>query len=389
MSVVGTVRGVSEATSTSRGEGTGAGAPDLDEFRRHAAAFLASAVERDEHCPAFGAIMPPALHDRARAWQRRMSEAGYAGLHWPEEYGGRGLTREFTAVWAEECAKARVQNMLNLQGIVLAGEAILRSGTDEQKRRFLPKTLSGDILWCQLFSEPEAGSDLASLRTSAVRDGGQYVVNGQKVWCSNGQHAEFGILLARTNPDEPGHRGISFFLLDMHAPGVEVRPLTQMTGDAEFCEVFLSDVSTPAESLLGPEHGGWLVAMQVLQDERGSSGSAGLIGLERRLAYLSSLESDDPALADELARLLARGLALKAMLMRSGGGPAAASSAKLMRTELEFDAELLETKLRGADAMVLDERTARFLYAPGMKIAGGSSEIQRNIIAERILGLPR
>ena len=369
--LIGTVRDVSEATPSDTT--TPADVPDLDVFREDVATFLAGAVERGQHCPAFGAIMPPALHDRARAWQRRMFDAGFAGLHWPVEYGGRGFTRQHTAVWAEECATARVQNMLNLQGIVLAGEAILRSGTEEQKRRFLPGTLSGEILWCQLFSEPEAGSDLASLRTSAVRDGDRYVVNGQKVWCSNGQHAEFGILLARTNPDEPGHRGISFFLLDMHTPGVEVRELRQMTGDAEFCEVFMTDVSTPADSLLGPEHGGWLVAMQVLQDERGSSGSAGLIGLERRLASLAALESDDPATADELARLLARGLALKAMLMRSGGGPAAASAAKLMRTELEFDAELLETKLRGAQAMLADERTARFLYAPGMKIAGGSS----------------
>jgi alkylation response protein AidB-like acyl-CoA dehydrogenase len=363
--------------------------PDLDDYRDGAAAFLTESVARDEHCPAFGAIMPPALHDRARAWQRRMFDAGYAGIHWPSDYGGQGLPRDYTAVWTEECAKARVQNMLNLQGIVLAGEAILRTGTEAQKAQFLEQTLSGEILWCQLFSEPEAGSDLASLRTAAVRDGDRYVVNGQKVWCSNGQHAEYGILLARTDPDEPGHRGISFFLLDMHAPGVDVRPLRQMTGDAEFCEVFLDEVSTPAESLLGPEHGGWLVAMQVLQDERGSSGSAGLISLERRLAHLASLMGDDPVLGDELLRLLVRGHALKAMFMRSGGGPAASSASKLMRTELEFDIEMLETRLRGAEGMLLDERTARFLYAPGMKIAGGSSEIQRNIIAERILGLPR
>lgn len=362
---------------------------DLTAFRSDAATFLAAAVAADEHCPAFGAILPPALHDRARAWQRRMYDAGFAGLHWPQEFGGRSLTRDHTAVWAEECAKVSVQNMLNLQGIVLAGEAILRSGTDDQKRRFLEPTASGDILWCQLFSEPEAGSDLASLRTTATRDGDRYVVDGQKVWCSNGQHAEFGILLARTNPDEPGHRGISFFLLDMKSPGVDVRPLKQMTGDQEFCEVFLDDVSTPVDSLLGPEHGGWLVAMQVLQDERGSSGSAGLIGLERRLSHLASLKGDDPVLGADLVGLLARGHALRAMLMRSGAGPATASAAKLMRTELEFDAEVLETRLRGADAVLNDDRCERFLYAPGMKIAGGSSEIQRNIIAERILGLPR
>jgi alkylation response protein AidB-like acyl-CoA dehydrogenase len=363
--------------------------PAPDEFRAEATAFLAGAVASDVHCPAFGAIMPPALHDRARTWQRRMHDAGFAGIHWPVSYGGRGLTREYTAIWAEECAKAQVQNMLNLQGIVLAGEAILRSGTPEQKSRFLHPTLTGEILWCQLFSEPEAGSDLASLRTSASRDGDSYVINGQKVWCSNGQHAEYGILLARTNAHDPGHKGISFFLLDMHSPGVDVRPLKQMTGDEEFCEVFFDEVSTPVDSMLGPEHGGWLVAMEVLQDERGSSGSAGLIGLERRLAHLASLRTDDAALGDDLVRLLVRGHALGTMLMRSGAGPAASSASKLLRTELEFDAELLETTLRGADGMLDGERTERLLYAPGMKIAGGSSEIQRNIIGERILGLPR
>lgn len=372
-----------------RGIDANAPAPSHDEFRAAAAAFIADAVAAGEHCPGFGAIMPPALHDRARAWQRRVHEAGFAGIHWPVEYGGRGLDRSYTAIWSEECAKARVQPYLNLQGLILAGEAIMRSGTDEQKARYLPATLSGETLWCQLFSEPDAGSDLASLTTTAVRDGEHYVLNGQKVWCSNGQFAESGILLARTDPTEPGHRGISFFLLDMATAGVEVRPLTQMTGDQEFCEVFLDGAETPVDTLLGPEHGGWLVAMQVLQDERGSSGSSGLISLERRLASLASLQGDDPVLGDELLRLLVRGHALRAMLMRSGAGPAAASASKLLRTELEFDAELLEATLRGADGMLSGESTDRMLYAPGMKIAGGSSEIQRNIIGERLLGLPR
>jgi alkylation response protein AidB-like acyl-CoA dehydrogenase len=360
---------------------------DLGTFRRQAAAFLARAVADGTACPAFGAILPPALHQRARAWQGRMFEVGFAGIHWPVEHGGRGLDRAYSAVWAEECAEAQVQSYLNLQGIVLAGEAILRSGTDGQRARFLRPTLSGEILWCQLFSEPGAGSDLASLTTSATADGDRFVVRGQKVWCSNGQFAQYGILLARTG--DPGHRGISFFLIDMALPGVEVRPLRQMTGEEEFTEVFLDDVELPASALLGPLHGGWQVAMAVLQDERGSSGSAGVISLRRRLAHLASLKSDDRVQTDQLLRLLVRGQLLETMLLRSGAGAATASAAKLLRTELEFDAEALEATMRGADALLAGARTERFLYSPGMKIAGGSSEIQRNIIGERILGLPR
>jgi alkylation response protein AidB-like acyl-CoA dehydrogenase len=363
--------------------------PAVDAFRAEVATFLAAAAADGTACPAFGAILPPALHERARAWQGRIFEAGYAGLHWPRELGGQGLGREYAAVWSEECAKASVSPYLNLQGLVLAGEAIRRSGTPDQQRRFLRPTLSGEILWCQLFSEPNAGSDLASLQSSAVADGDDFVLDGQKVWCSNGQFAEFGILLARTDPDRRGHKGISFFLLDMSLPGIDVRPLKQMTGDAEFCEVFFDAVRMPSDALLGPLHGGWQVAMEVLQDERGSGGSAGLISLERRLDHLASLKTGDPVTTDALIDLITRGHALKAMLSRQGAGPATSSAAKLTRTELEVDAEDLEATMRGAEAMLDGSKTQRFLYSPGMKIAGGSSEIQRNIIGEQILGLPR
>jgi alkylation response protein AidB-like acyl-CoA dehydrogenase len=317
-----------------------------------------------------------------------MADAGFAGLHWPVEHGGQGLGRAHTAVWLEECARAQVSPYLNLQGLVLAGEAILRSGRDEQRRRFLPPTLTGELLWCQLFSEPGAGSDLTSLTTSAVADGDGYVIDGTKIWSSNAQFAECGILLARTDPQQRGHRGISFFLLDMATPGVEVRPIRQMTGDQEFCEVFLDGVAVPAAARLGPENEGWRVATEVLLDERGSGG-AGLVSLERRLDHLRS-QARDPAHRDALLRLYVRGQALRTLLLRGGGGgPAAASSAKLMRTELEFDIEVLLASRRGPDALLAGPATDRFLYAPGMRIAGGTSEIQRNIIAERVLGLPR
>ena len=187
---------------------------DIESFRAGAVAFLAEAQAAGIACPAYGAILPPALHDRARMAAapggRRL-----AGLHWPVAYGGRRLSRAHTAAWTEECERAQVSPYLNLQGLVLAGEAVLRSGTEEQRRRFLPPTLTGELLWCQLFSEPGAGSDLTSLTTSAVADGDRYVIEGTKIWSSNAQHAEYGILLARTDPGQRGHRGISFFLLDM------------------------------------------------------------------------------------------------------------------------------------------------------------------------------
>lgn len=363
---------------------------DLDEFRIAVHDYLMAAKESGVACEAFGAILPPALHTEALRWQRYLSETGYAGIHWPSEYGGQGLSRAHGAVWYEECAKGQVAPYLNLQGIVLAGEAIMRSGTDEQKERFLANTLSGEVLWCQLFSEPNAGSDLAGLGTSAVRDGERYVLNGQKVWCSNGQFAQYGILLARTAPDLPKHKGISFFLLDMTLPGIDVRPLRQMTGDQEFCEVFFDDVSVPADALLGPEHSGWQVAMEVLGDERGSFGSAGVISLQLKLDEVAAMAADaDEVATDELTSLLARGHALRSLLERTANDVAMAPAAKVLRTEVDVATNALTAALQGPEAMLWNDHTETFLYAPGMRIAGGTSEIQRNIIGERLLGLPR
>ncbi len=212
----------------------------------------------------YGAILPPELAAEGRAWQRQLFDAGFAGLHWPVEFGGRGLTPAHTAAWVTAAARAQVPPFLNMVGCVLTGGALLAFGTDEQKAEHLRPILTGAHVWCQLFSEPDAGSDLASLTTTAVRRGDRWVVDGQKVWCSNGRVADRGILLARTDPDAPPHRGIAFFLVDMHAAGVETRPLRQMNGAAEFDEVFLTEVSLPADALLGPEHGGWGVAMGAL-----------------------------------------------------------------------------------------------------------------------------
>ncbi|HAX04767.1 MAG TPA: acyl-CoA dehydrogenase [Acidimicrobiaceae bacterium] len=364
--------------------------PSIRAFRQQAAEFIKAAVISGDACPAYGAILPPDLHQQAMHWQRFCFDSSWAGVHWPVDHGGMGLTPEHNVVWHEECATAEVAPYLNLQGIVLAGEAILRSGTQEQRDYFLRPTLSNEILWCQLFSEPGAGSDLAGLQTSAVEDGDSFILNGQKVWSSNAQFAQYGILMARTDTEQPKHKGITFFLLDMNLAGIEVRPIQQMTGDSEFCEVFFTDVSLPANSVLGDLNGGWSVAMSVLQDERGGAGAAGVISLRKRLeAMIEASGSLDSIKSDELVRILNRGKALQSLMERRGGDPLMAPVAKLMNSDLGYSEAQLDSLLQGADSMLNSRSTDNLLYSPGMRIAGGSSEIQRNIIGERLLGLPR
>ena len=336
--------------------------------------------------------MPPAMHDQAKAWQQHMYANGFAGVSWPKAYGGQGYGPEFRLVWSEECARAEISPYMNFQGFVLAGGAILKYGTEEQKQKYLRATLAAEILWCQLFSEPGSGSDLVSLSTKAEDHGDEWQVTGQKVWSSTAQLADHGILLARTNPQEPGHRGISFFLFDMHGPGIDVRPLKQMTGDHEFCEVFLDDAPVTKADLLGPLHGGWGVATSVLGDERAEVGAAG-IGLERATQRLIDTidDSTDPVHRDRIMRTRVTAGALRQLLDRSEGDPKLGPLVKLGNTE--FSTERTRTRLDGmgpAATVLADEQVVEdFLYAPGMRVAGGTSEIQRNLIGERLLGLPR
>jgi len=362
---------------------------DLDEFRSTARAWLdgnRAAAPRD-----YGAILPPDLVDQGMAWQRRLFSEGWAGIHWPEEHGGQGLTPDHNATWIEECARLGVPAFINMVGIVLAGTVIQKFGTDEQKSAHLRATLAAEQVWCQLFSEPGAGSDLGGLATRAERDGERWIVNGQKVWCSGGRYSGWGILMARTDPDAPKHKGISFFLMDMGLPGIEVRPLRQMTGEAEFDEVFFTDVEMPIDALIGPENEGWMVGMATLTSERGHIG-ASIIGLERRLEQIAAMGGDDLGIVeqDRLADLLARGNAFRAMALRQG--PIASTAGSLMKlgiTELMFEATMLRGDLAGATAMLEGPDAAGMLAAPGGRIAGGTSQVQRNIIGERLLGLPR
>jgi alkylation response protein AidB-like acyl-CoA dehydrogenase len=359
-------------------------------FQREARSWLednAADAPRD-----YGAICPPDLVPAAIAWQHRLFDEGWAGIHWPAAYGGRGLTPAHNAAWIEECARTGVPPFLNMVGLVLAGGSIMQFGTDDQKATHLRPTLEGASVWCQLFSEPGAGSDLGSLSTKAVLDGDRFIVDGQKVWCSGGRYSDSGILMARTDPTAAKHRGISFLLLDMASPGIEVRPLRQMTGEAEFDEVFFTAVEVPASNLLGPLHGGWDVGMAVLTSERGHIGAA-VIGLERRLAAIASIADErplGPTQRQQLAALLSQGEAYRALGLRQGAtASTAASLLKLGITELMFDAAMLRGDVGGATTTLEGPEAAGLLGAPGGRIAGGTSQVQRNIIGERLLGLPR
>jgi len=360
----------------------------LERFQERARAWLAdhaSLAPRD-----YGAILPPELANEARVWQGRLFEAGFAGIHWPIEFGGRGLTPEHNAAWFTECARAEVPAILNMVGCVLTGSALLAFGTPEQQAEHLRPIITGERVWCQLFSEPDAGSDLAGLATRADRDGDTYLVNGQKVWCSNGRVADWGILMARTDSEAAPHKGISFFLLDMASAGVELRPLRQMNGDAEFDEVFLTDVRVPAACLLGPENAGWMVGMSALTNERGFIGASS-ISLQRRLDGLRELLPGlSPIQRQGLIDLWIRGTVLWAMGQRLGAVASILGSvAKLGTTELMFDLAMFRADIAGAAAMVESPVTYGLLTAPGGRIAGGTSQVQRNIIGERILGLPK
>lgn len=362
----------------------------VEEFAAEARQWLADNKHRAPRD--YGAICPPDLVEEGLAWQRHLYAAGKAGIHWPTEVGGQGLTAAHQAQWLYECALVGVPGLFNMVGLVLAGGAIQKFGSAEQQRLHLQATLRADHVWCQLFSEPGAGSDLGSLATRAERDGDRFVVNGQKVWCSGGRYSNWGILMARTNLDAPKHEGISFFLMDMGLPGIEVRPLKQMTGEAEFDEVFFTDVHLPADALLGPLHGGWGVGMAVLTSERGHIGTS-VISLERRLESISRLAENrqlSPIERQELVDLLSRGMAYKAMAQRQG--PTASTAASLMKlgiTEMMFDTAMLRADISGAAALLDGPDAFGVLSAPGGRIAGGTSQVQRNIIGERLLGLPR
>jgi alkylation response protein AidB-like acyl-CoA dehydrogenase len=342
---------------------------------------------------------------RMREWNRLLAGAGYAAIAWPPEYGGRGAGVMEQVVLAEEMNRAEAPAPLNPIGISNIAPAILEFGSEEQKRRHLPRMLRGDDIWCQGFSEPDAGSDLAALATRAVRDGDDYVVNGQKIWNTLGHVADWCELLVRTDPDAPKHKGISCLLVDMGLPGIEVRPLVTITGEREFSEIFLTDVRVPATSLLGPENDGWRVAITTLANER--AGVANLhLGVRRKVRKLLDLArttptgdgrmaSDDPVLRQRLARVYLEAEYLKLLSDRAVSGavhgrpPGPESSvAKLLWSELEQRVAEVAGEVLGPGANAGEWGRER-LASRAWTIAGGTTQVNKNIVAQRILGLPR
>ena len=363
--------------------------------------------------PSYGPPPPPGDWPARRAydtgWQRLLHEAGYAGLNWPVEFGGRGLPASQQLVYFEEYAASGAPYVgINFCGNAHAGPTIIAEGTEEQRAYHLPRILNGEIVWCQGFSEPEAGSDLASLRTRAVRDGDHYVVNGQKIWSTRAHVADYCELLVRTDPDAPKHKGISWLILDMRTPGIEVRPMRTVDGEDHFCEVFFDDVRIPVANLVGAENDGWRVANVTLRFERGTAFAQHIITLRAELRRLVGIAEargvwDDAGLQRQVGQLDARIDGLWRMTQRcvteaeATGLPSPLGSAvRLGYSELGQEISKLGMRLLGRRALAtdgLDTPDAHvvhdYLWAFQNTIAAGTSQIQRNLIAERILGMPK
>jgi alkylation response protein AidB-like acyl-CoA dehydrogenase len=356
---------------------------------------------------------------RRREWEASKTAAGFSGIDWPTEFGGRGGTPAQKAIHDEELARAGAPLTVNALGLTFLAPTVMAIGTEEQKREIIGPLLCNEVIWCQGFSEPDAGSDLAAVRTRAVLDGDNYVVNGQKIWTSNAMHADRMFALVRTDPTDPGarrHQGLSMLLIDLHSPGVEVRPLRQLSGSLDFGEVFLSDVRVPAREVLGAPGDGWKVAMLLLSFERGASAMGqytafrreldAVIALARRTERGGRAAIEDPSIRQRIAGAhieleVLRLHSLHVLTQVEKGLPLGATSSltKLQWSQTHQDIGDLFTEVAGADHQLTPtDATAdaaryalqrAFLWSRSETIWGGSSEIQRGIVAEQLLGLPR
>ena len=377
--------------------------PDQAEYRAKVRAWL---EEHKDEAPVLrgeGAIEDEEAAIVAhRAWQRELAEAGFVGLTWPKEYGGQGLGPLEQVISNQEIARAGVPGIIDAIGVGMLGPTIIAHGTEEQKQRYLAPMLHADEVWCQLFSEPAAGSDLAGIQSRAVlQDDGSWKLNGQKVWTTNAQFASFGLLLARTDPDVTKHKGLTMFIVPMDAEGVTVRGLRQITGDAEFNEVFFDDVTLDEEFVVGPVNGGWGTALTTLMFERLTIGG-GSEGMGYRAdRFARAIAADDAAAADPEVRQRFGELATDLLALRFTGyriltalergqipGPEAGLG-KVTVVNAAIAAGDLIADVAGPDALQDGSDSARLIsFLPGLKSAGGTEEILRNTVGERVLGLP-
>ncbi len=388
--------------------------PEQEAYRAKVRAFLEENVPKSGLVGRRGeGLMDKGWLVRAKAWQRTLYDAGYIALSWPKEYGGQAMDPERQAIVNDELMRARAPYLVGSSGIGMLGPTLISWGTEEQKRRYLPRVLTGDEIWCQGYSEPGAGSDLASLRTRAEIVGDEFVVNGQKVWTSGAQYSDMMFCLVRTDPDAPKHRGISYILIDMHSPGVTVRPLVQMTGDQGFNEVFFDSVRVPRKNLVGKLNEGWIVANATLFHERNMLGSATgshqifnrLLALARSIKRNGRALADDPVFRQRLADLETRVTAMRFHSYRQlsdqvhGRNPGIESMInKLVGTELNHELATVAMELMGDYSTLArgDDYALDYAYWPyewmfslGLVIGGGTSHIQKNIIAERGLKMPK
>ena len=391
--------------------------PEQETFRETVRAWLrANIPEEWARQTVAGSDIPRVeAYDLLRRWQRTLYDAGFLGLTWPVEYGGRGLTFVEEIILQQEMALAKAPPVLNVLGIGMAGPTIIAYGTEEQKKRYPAKILSCEEIWCQGYSEPNAGSDLAALQTRAVRDGEHWVLNGQKVWTSFAQFADWMMLLARTDPAAPRHKGITYFLLDMRLPGITVKPLRQITGDAEFNEVFFDSVRVHESEVLGGVNSGWRVGVTTLMYERLTLGFGlqvrlrialdGLIEMARRVEKTGRAVTKDPLTRQKLAQLWIETESLKytgaraltRLLRGELPGPEASAgkvtwvdvNQRLQEIAMEIQGPYSQLR-RGSEWAVEGGAWAHsFLRSRANSIEGGTTEIQKNIIAERVLGLPK
>jgi alkylation response protein AidB-like acyl-CoA dehydrogenase len=389
--------------------------PEEKAFREEAHAWLADNAEPlkpgESRGNAFSGDGRKDLIKRAREWQATKADAGWACITWPVEYGGRGASSIQNVIWNQEEAKFNVPPNMFTIGLGMLAPTIMAHGTQEQKDLYLRKLLRADEIWCQMFSEPDAGSDLAGLRTTAVKDGDEWVLNGQKIWTSGAHYSDRGMIVTRTDPTAKKHAGITYFIMDMDAPGVEIRPIKQISGASDFNEVFMTDVRVPDRNRVGAVNDGWRCAITTLMNERATIGAGGgmgvgirdLLELAKKTSWNGRPAIEDPAVRQRIADFYVKlkGLeytgfrTLTALSRGTTPGPEN-SIGKMVGAPLRQDLTAFAMELQGMAGVVSDPSAAPaegafqlgYLAAPGLRLAGGTDEILHNIVAERVLGLP-